>query len=139
MLNRLARVVVIAALGLAPLAQAQTPASWEFLQSVGGIRIGAAQKDGNGWILPVECDLTGLRSITTDPTVLNSELVVDRLQWQADGQQLRVSVLLKETSYATSEATCPLLRLQGLQPGRYTVFYQDRDRQYPLGETTLEP
>ena len=51
-------------------------ATWNFVQAVGGIKVGDPQSVTNGeWAVPVECDVSGLTAVTTKPTTLNNNLV----------------------------------------------------------------
>jgi hypothetical protein len=90
-----------------------------------------------GWLLPIECDLTGLRRISTDPTTLNSTQVIDQVRWQVQDKSLRLSLFLKPSSYATDAARCAPVPLQGLKPGEYEVLYHDGTQPVPLGNITL--
>jgi hypothetical protein len=124
---------------LAPAAvAAENPASWQFMESVGGMKVGAPQpQEGGGWLLPLECDLTGLRRISTDPTILNSTQVIEQARWRIVDNQLQVTLLLKPSSYATDAARCTPLRLQGVKPGEYEAVYLDGAQRHPLGSFTL--
>lgn len=143
-MRRLPSLLLVASvLAAAPLpggAQQEPPvASWAFLQSVGGIKLGQPVKTPEGWQLPLECDLTGLRRITTDPTVLNSSQVIQDVQWRIEGDQLQLWLLLKPASYATAEARCPDLGLAGISPGTYEAVYREGEATHPLGPVNLQP
>lgn len=132
------RFLVATLLGFVAAAQAEAPsATWDFLQSVGGIAIGVPERVGDGWQLPVSCDLTGLRAITTDPSILNSDTVVHSLALVAEDRDLLLSVLLKTSDYATDAARCPAVALPVLEPGPYRVFYDDGSERHLLGEIEL--
>lgn len=62
------------------------PASWEFIQSVGGISVGQPRVvDGIFW-LPLNLDLSGQRQITVAPTQMNSgKKCLSATLRQADG------------------------------------------------------
>ncbi len=49
-------------------------ATWNFIQSVGGIKTGTPLYTYDGWYLPIQCDVSGLHEITTQPTNMNSAL-----------------------------------------------------------------
>jgi len=133
--------LLLAALAI-PGASAQEPdsvASWAFIESVGGMALGQPQPvtEGSGWILPIHCDLTGLRKISTQPTALNSSQVIKELRWTVKDNRLLVQLLLKSSVYATGEARCPSIKLK-LPAGReLEVVYQDGDQQIPIGTTKL--
>lgn len=126
-------------LTLAPAATAvANPADWQFIESVGGMKVGEPQRQESGdWLLPLECDLTGLRRISTDPSILNSTQVIEQARWHIVDNQLRVTLLLKPSSYATDAARCTPLLLQGVKPGEYEAVYLDGEQRHPLGKFTL--
>lgn len=119
-------------------AAAQESAGWDFIESLGGLRVGAPEPlEEGGWRLPLECDLTGLRRITTTPTALNTTLVIDRIDWRLEEQDLLISLSLKGSPYATDESRCQPLTLTELRPGNYLVHYADGARRIALGEINL--
>lgn len=133
LMKRLTLTALLTALAAPPALAQEEVASWQFLQAVGGMKVGQPKKEADGWLLPVECDLTGLRRISVDPTVLNSSQVIKELRWNVQGDQLRLSILLKPTSYATSEARCGTLNLGAIPPKPYQVVYTDGEKTFPIG------
>lgn len=137
----LAYCALAATLGAAPSAPAQNGdavASWAFIESVGGMAPGQPrQAEHGGWIVPIECDLTGLRKISAPPTVLNSTQVIKELRWRLDGDRLLLQLLLKPSPYATAEARCPALTLKARAGRELDVFYADGERLVPLGRIKL--
>lgn len=132
------RLLSLLSLAATPAMAAESPASWAFIESVGGMKIGKAEPaEGGGWVVPLECDLTGLRRISTDPTVLNSTQVIDQVQWRLQDKTLVVSLFLKPSSYATDAARCGPLLVQGIKPGEYEAVYSDGGQTVPLGSVTL--
>jgi hypothetical protein len=52
-------------------------AGWDFIKSAGGIRIEPARRlTASSWVLPVTCDISGVKAITATPTAMHSGLVV---------------------------------------------------------------
>lgn len=63
-----------------------SPVNWDFLQSVGGIAAGQPRLEGNIFWLPLDMDLSGNRSISANPTLVNSGRKCIRAELrQADG------------------------------------------------------
>jgi len=55
-------------------------AGWDFIQSAGGIRIEPARRlTASSGVLPVTCDISGVKAITATPTVMHSGLVVTEM------------------------------------------------------------
>ncbi|MES2320260.1 MAG: hypothetical protein V4631_22510 [Pseudomonadota bacterium] len=57
---------------LANAALPGTARTWEFMQSVGGVGLGKPVFEGETWSVPLLCDVSGLKSFTAKPTMLNS-------------------------------------------------------------------
>jgi hypothetical protein len=114
-------------------------ASWEFIQSVGGIRLGKPAKTENGsWVLPVVCDVSGLTPVTHKPTAMNSGLVVTRMLYQASGSEIRISVVLNAPLSTSLTARCTEVTLSGINTGEYRVLYEEQNRStHALGTITL--
>ena len=49
---------------------------WKFIQDIGGMSVGNPYKNSDGIVLPINCDVSGLRTITRKPTILNSDLSI---------------------------------------------------------------
>ena len=114
-------------------------ASWGFLQSVGGIRLGAPEKKENGrWVLPVVCDVSGLTTVTHKPTTMNSGLVVTRMLYQVSGSEIRISVALNIPLRTSRTPRCTEITLSGINAGEYRVLYEEQNRStHALGTITL--
>lgn len=114
-------------------------AGWEFLQSVGGIRLGEAVKRENGvWMLPVFCDVSGLTTVTQKPTTMNSGLVVTGMLYQVSGSEIRISVVLNTPLSTSRSSRCTEVTLGGINTGEYRVLYEEQNRStHALGTITL--
>jgi hypothetical protein len=108
---------------------------WSFIESVGGIRVAGAQRNEDGGVtLDLDCDVSGLRTITTPPTVVNSALGVRRVDVERRDSILIVSIHV--TVQATS--TCPHPTVRSLPPGEYAVVYRGADRDvHPIGSVAV--
>lgn len=114
-------------------------ASWEFLQEVGGISLGAVEKRAeNSWHLSLNCDVSGLQEITIKPRKMNSALVVRKVSKRIEDQRIILSLFVgapKEGKHGSS--SCPPAMIQDAQPGTYEVFYDDPAGLRKLGSITL--
>ena len=96
---------------------------WEFIQSVGGISIGTPKLENNNWVLPVLCNVSGLKEITVKPTMLNSGLV-----WADTEVRIRESIIYLSIETALAgmggkSSKCGPAMLGKLKPGQYKVMY----------------
>ena len=104
-------------------------ASWEFIQSVGGIRVGKPEKNTNGgWVLPVVCDVSGLTTVTHKPAIMNSGLVVTRMLHQVSDREIHISVVLNTPLSTSRTSRCTEITLSGINSGEYRVFYEEQNK-----------
>ena len=112
--------------------------SWEFIESVGGVKIDEPVREPNGTInLPVRCDVSGLTVITKKPTLMNSALVVKGIDKKIKQNQILISI---KTGLAKKNATCTCsgINLGNIPSGEYQVYYYGSDRQkHSLGTVTV--
>ena len=64
------------------------PQSWSFVESVGGIAVDPPVRADHTWVLPVRSDVSGLKSITTKPTIINSGMAPAQLGQIATGKYM---------------------------------------------------
>lgn len=116
------------------------PLSWEFIQSVGGIRLGDPYtKDGRDWV-PIIVDVSGSQAITTTPTLTNTGLIctvalADGTGNIATGMNLWVTIYAEpEPNYGagggTASAQCNDIPLSAtIGPRlywRYNIYYEEK-------------
>ncbi len=103
--------------------------TWEFMQSVGGITVGEPTRNANGEVsLPVQCDVSGLTTITHKPTGLNSALIVWRISQKIKGNEVYLAV--KTGVYDNkSSRVCGSVMLGDLPAGQYKIYYQGPESQ----------
>jgi len=112
--------------------------SWEFMVSVGGIKVDEPirKSDGTAY-LPVRCDVSGLTTITNKPTMINSALVVTGIDKKIEDKQILISV---NTGLASKNSTCACsgIELGNISSGDYQVYYYGSDREkHLLGNVTV--
>lgn len=129
----------IALLLLASCALFAESRSWQFVQSVGGIEIGIPVQSDNGWILPLRCDVSGLRAITVKPTTLNSGLSCGPVEVVTEGKTIFIT-LKTDVAGKGRSAVCPAALLGNLPAGKYSVFYRyANENPVALGEISIVP
>ena len=114
--------------------------TWEFIQGVGGIRIGApAQKQGK-MVLPVECDPNGVE-VTRKPTYVNSvRLAVRKIQVERKGNQIVLKLVRQMSDAYHPRAQFNDASLAGIPAGQYDVFYETAgDAGKLLGHVEIKP
>jgi hypothetical protein len=99
------------------------------MQSVGGIRVGKAEKTAGGsWTLPVVCDVTGLNTITQKPTAMNSGLAVTRMLHRVTGDEIHISVVLNVPIGVSPTSQCSPVVVSGINAGEYKILYEESDK-----------
>lgn len=114
--------------------------TWAFMQSVGGLTIGAPRYQKGSWSLPVECDVSGHTQVATKPTRLNPGVV-----WVADfirieNDRIYLTVDAGAAPPGKAKTVCGPANLGRLKPGRYSVIYRDPDGSpHPIRTIELKP
>lgn len=104
---------------------------WAFVTSVGGLELGTPVQEKNRWKLPIRADVSGLRSVTIKPTMLNSGLVCDKTKAYVEGRKIVIQIVTT-IPHGDASPLCPAADLGAIQPGQYDVLYGAR-----LGERIL--
>jgi hypothetical protein len=115
-------------------------ATWDFIQSVGGIRVGNPEKKGdNSWALPVVCDVSGLTTVTQKPTTMNSALVVTKMLYKVSGKEIRISVVVNTPLSSSRTSRCSEIAMGTTSAGEYKVLYQESSKvTHALGTVTFQ-
>ena len=110
-------------------------ADWEFVQSVGGIAIGNPAKNDQGEVIvPVECGLAGLKTVTVEPTTVNSGIGFKKYKLKIKGSDIYISIVY---SVGLPEQ-CPPLNLGQIPNGKYQIIYKAKGQQNLIGEVIVE-
>jgi len=97
---------------------------WEFVQSVGGLKLGSPYRDSKGHVLlPIICDVSGTKKITKQPTTLNSALACDTPSVIKRRCTILIAVRTTIASELHPNAACSPADLGVIQPGTYFVDY----------------
>lgn len=102
---------------------------WSFVQTVGGMKVGNPQPISKGsWSIPIECDVSGLTTVTTKPTTLNSSLVVKNVKCMTKQDRILIWVVtcVVTERYKESHWTNNIT-LKGMDKGKYRVQYLNSD------------
>ena len=96
---------------------------WAFVQSAGGMRVGQPLKRANGWVLPVTADVSGLNTITMQPSKVNIALACRETKAQLEGPSIYIT-LVTGPKGPGADSRCPPVFIANVLPGRYAVFYR---------------
>lgn len=113
--------------------------SWESIQSMGGISLGAPSRDAAGNVsVPVNCDVSGLHKVTVQPTGIDSGAVCLPPRVSVKQGTIYVTVITTIASDRHPSPYCPPLALGRIAPGTYAAVYLSPDgSQQPLGHLTI--
>ena len=115
-------VLFVLTLSLFTSARAEE-AGWRFVHAVGGIAIQSPEHRPSGWFLPVRVDISGLTTVTREPTTFNSALICESTKAVVEGSNIYLSVITGLTRSGLN-SRCPPAKLEALPPGKYRVFYR---------------
>lgn len=105
-------------------------ASWDFIQASGGIKIGKPEMRLNKYnkksiYLPIKCNISGFRSTTHKPTVVNSKISIYGIAVNFTKNQIFISISTGHISKEMNQTECDGIFLNGFSPGKYEIFYFD--------------
>jgi hypothetical protein len=114
--------------------------SWNFIQQVGGIKIEKPLWTEDGLYLPIICNVSGLDSITTRPTTLNSGLICADSKVSVVGNKIYITIVTGLISFNDGYRKSRAANIgDKLQSGHYFVYYKDETSVTNLiGEFNLE-
>ena len=114
------------------------PVSWEFMQNRGGIALEPAFREAGHWFLPVRCNVSGIKAITTAPRILHAKLAWRQTRAVLEGGRIYVVIVTTKQSLEAPSAVCGLAKLDAAQPGDYEVIYRDPDGiLHSMGEVSI--
>ncbi len=111
---------------------------WEFIQKVGGIKTGVPLETEDGFYLPVLCNVSGLDSITTKPTLLNSALSCLKTRFSIKGNTIHLKVVAGISFSKRDNCHCKAIHIGHLKSGNYIVYYGGRSSfDHQIGKFTI--
>jgi hypothetical protein len=140
-----ALLFALSVLSLAPFSRAgiaswwtSKECDWQFIQSVGGIRVSAPVQKLGMTVLPVEVDVSGTEMVTRKPDGVNSALAVRRIDVSCSGRQIVIRIVRLVVDKDTETGPIHYASLAGIPPGTYEVFYGDaNDPSRRLGSISI--
>jgi hypothetical protein len=105
--------------------------SWSFMQSVGGISVGTPNYLESGkWHIPVDCDVSGFKTITVKPTMINSALVVRKIKTKVKADSIQVWVITSVVDKHNKSPSSSGATLKNITEGSYKIEYLNPDSLY---------
>jgi hypothetical protein len=102
--------------------------TWDFIQSVGGIKVGTPTRGDNDRInLPVDCDVSGRTEISLKPTLVDPTLTVELLTGWVNGNKIQLTIRSGKGG-SQGSPRCDSVMLGALDSGDYEVYYLGSDR-----------
>jgi hypothetical protein len=121
-MRRVRRALVAVALGV-PCVAGAAAESWEFVVSVGGLIVADPLLVNGEWTLPIQADVSGLKTISATPKALNSALTCRKVAAEVMGRNIYITILT-DVANAGAIARCPAASLGAPSPGPYSVYYR---------------
>lgn len=113
---------------------------WQFIQSVGGITLGEPRHADNHWVLPVNCNVAGLKTYSTKPTAMNSGLACVSTSAHTEGHTIYLAIHTALTGMSGKSSDCGPANLGKLKPGKYKVVYKSgKASTIFIGEVNIGP
>jgi hypothetical protein len=107
-----------------PFEQARSLA---FLQDRGGIAVDKVFRKNGDWLLPVACNVSGIKTITTTPTTIHASLAWSKsVAWIEEGH-IYLQVFTAMQGPRAPSAECGPAALRHTQRGVYPVYFVDPD------------
>ena len=111
----------------------QEKQDWNFIQSVGGLKVTAKEKT-----LIVDCDVSGTRKVNVKPTMIHSALAVRKVWHKRVGNTIQLKVVTSVIKKGINSA-CKPLDLSAYPDGAYKVGYLNSDgTTQALGQVILK-
>ena len=92
---------------------------WAFIQSVGGMRVKLDNRR-----LEIDCDVSGTKTVTVKPSLINSGIGVRKVKSSRAGKTLRLTVVTCVMERGM-KSECGQLDLSAYPAGSYDVVYLD--------------
>jgi hypothetical protein len=109
---------------------------WEFIQSVGGMSVGKPYRTEKGVMLPVSCDVSGLKTITVKPKTMNSGLSIKEIKIERTSNVISLALI---TSVG-GNSSCNDIFLGYLPSGKYSIVYKEPNGSFiPITEIDIAP
>jgi hypothetical protein len=106
---------------------------WKFIQAVGGMKVSLKNT-----MLIVDCDVSGMKKVTVEPTTINSGMGVRELKHKRDGNTISLTLVTRVLGKGITTSPKPI-DLSAYPDGDYSIEYLDPDgAKHPLGNVTLQ-
>ncbi|MGI9296046.1 MAG: hypothetical protein ACR2PS_18840 [Pseudomonadales bacterium] len=116
----------------------QQQRSWAFMQNVGGIALEQAFNEAGHWFLPVSCNVSGIKAVTTTPRTLHSKLAWWQTKASVEDGRIYLTIVTALQGLRAPTSICGPAKLEAVHAGDYDVFYRDLDGSlHGMGKVTI--
>jgi hypothetical protein len=142
MMQALAPLIAAAALLLASAASATPPfeqaRSLAFINARGGLLVERVFRKNGGWWLDVQCNVSGIKSVSTTPSTLHAGLAWSKSVARVEAGRIYLQVFTAMQGSEAPSANCGPARLRRADPGVYQIYYLDADdSSHALGQLEI--
>ena len=117
----------------------EQPRSLAFLQARGGILVQQSFRKNNRWWLEVQCNVSGIKTISVAPTTIHSGLAWSKSVASVDGDRIYLQVFTAVQGTQAPSANCGPAALQRVEPQFYQLYYVDPDdSRHHLGQVEIQ-
>ena len=105
----------------------EQPRSLGFIEQRGGLAVDRPYRKGNYWVLPVVCNVSGIKTITVAPEVIHAGLAWSKSVALIEDGHIYLTVLTAQQGTLAPSAQCGPARLERFSQQHYEVYYRDPD------------
>ncbi|MFC0879010.1 hypothetical protein ACE01N_20615 [Saccharicrinis sp. FJH2] len=114
-------------------------AEWDYIQNVGGIKTDTPLETEDGYYLPILCNVSGLDSITVNPTTLNSAISCIKTKVTINKNYIYLKIVTGIATNKNKDCKCKAVSIGDLESGEYKVYYGDvGNLEHEIGTFTVK-
>lgn len=105
----------------------EQPRSYAFIEDRGGLLLKPSYRKNNRWWLAVDCNVSGIKTITVAPRTIHSGLAWSKSVAIIEEDKIYLTVYTAVQGPRAPSAICGDAPLDYLPRGHYPVYYRDPD------------
>lgn len=103
------------------------PRSWDFIHARGGLQVEQPTRKGGQSVLPISCNVSGIKTISTTPKIRHSQLAWAESVVKVEGVSIYLTIYTARQSPKYPSAHCGAAAIKRLEPGDYELIYLNPD------------